>query len=502
MVSADFIYLLPLFFVGLGAIVLMIVSTFKAVTIRQGAILALIFLVLAFIANTFNMASGDEVYSVYPFEEVFNKMVIVDTFSGYFSIILILGAILTILIGLHYFERRKEFTVEFFSLFLFSVFGMMFLVHANELISAFVGLEIASLSLYVMIGFEKVIDRRIEASYRYLVLGSLAGIFFLLGTAFIYGATGTTTIGIIGDMSLNTFSTNQGLLIIGGTMILITFLFKITAFPFQNWALDVYDGAPLPVTAYMAATFKAAIFGFILRLMIVDFDLIRDFWDNALVYVIILTLAYGSFLAVIQRSLKRMLVASSIVHTGYLLIGFTSISALGESAASSIIFYLIAYFLSALGAFGLISYITSDDRLRVTYDDFRGFAKIRPYMAAMLSIFMLSLAGIPSTIGFIGKFYIFTGAIESGNTVLAIVAIIATFISIYYYFKLIAVMYFYRSPELTNVPPLKGIAPTVIAFIAIAIIWGGVGNTLIAYFPGVDFLIDMAKASYNSLFIG
>ncbi len=498
----DFIYVLPLFFVGLGAISLMIVSTFKSVTIRKGSITTLVFLSMAFISNLYNLNTGDEVYSHYPFIDIFNKMIIVDTYASYFSTILILGAILTILIGIHYFEKHKEFTVEFFSLFLFSVFGMMLLVHANELISAFVALEIASISLYVMIGFEKVISKRIEASYRYLVLGSLAGVFFLLGTSFVYGATGTTTIGTIGDMSLNTFATNMNLLIIGGTMILITFLFKIAAFPFQNWAIDVYSGAPLPVTAYMAATFKAAIFGFVLRLFIVDFDLIRDFWDDALVYVIILTLAYGSFLAIIQKSLKRMLVASSIVHTGYLLIAFTSISALGESGASSIIFYLVAYFLSAVGAFGLIAYISSDDHLRITYDDFRGFAKIRPYMAAMLSIFMLSLAGIPSTIGFIGKFYIFTGAIEAGNTILAVVGIIATFISVYYYFKLIAIMYFYRSAEMTNVPPLKGVAPVVIAFIALAIIWGGVGNTLVAYFPGVDLLIDMAKLSYESLFVG
>ncbi len=501
MIMPDFIYLLPLFFVGIGAISLMILSTFKTMTIRKGAIATLLFLVLALLANGYNLNSGDVVYSVYPFVDIFNKMIVVDTFSGYFSTILILGGILTILIGLHYFERHKEFTVEFFSLFLFSVFGMMLLVHANELISAFVALEIASISLYVMIGFEKVINKRIEASYRYLVLGSLAGVFFLLGTSFIYAATQTTTIGQIGNMALNTVDSNAPLLIIGGTMILITFLFKIAAFPFQNWVIDVYDGAPLPVTAFMAATFKAAIFGFVLRLVVVDFDLIRDFWDEALVYVIILTLAYGSFLAIIQKSLKRMLVASSIVHTGYLLIAFVSIGVIGESAASSIIFYLVAYFLSALGAFGLIAYISSEGQLRITYDDFRGFAKIRPYMAAMLSVFMLSLAGIPSTIGFIGKFYIFTGAIEAGYAILSIVGIIATFISVYYYFKLIAVMYFYRSSEMIDAPPLKGIAPLVIGIIALAIIWGGVGNTLVAYFPGVDFLIDMANLSYESLFI-
>lgn len=501
MQTPDIVYLLPLLFVGVGAISLMILSTFKSLTIKHGTTVSLVFLFLAFISNLYNLNSFGDVYSVYPFIDIFGKMIIVDTFSGYFSSILILGGILTLLIGLHYFERHKEFTIEFFSLFLFSVFGMMLLVHANELISAFIALEIASLALYVMIGFEKVIDRRVEASYRYLVLGSLAGIFFLLGTAFIYAGTQTTVIGEIGDLALNTVDSNAMLITIGATMILITFLFKIAAFPFQSWSIDVYDGAPLAVTAYMAATFKAAIFGFILRLFLVDFEMINDFWDEVFIYIIIFTLAYGSFLAIIQKSLKRMLVSSSIVHTGYLLIAFVSIGVIGESAASSIIFYLVAYFLSALGAFGLIAYISAEDRLKITYDDFRGFAHIRPYMAAMLSVFMLSLAGIPSTIGFIGKFYIFTGAIESGNSILAIVGITATFISVYYYFKLIAVMYFYRSAEMTDVPPLKGIAPVVIGVIALAIIWGGVGNSFVAWFPGVDFLIDMAKLSYDSLFI-
>jgi len=501
MQTPDIVYLLPLLFVGIGAISLMILSTFKSMSMRQGATVSLVFLFLALFSNIYNLNSFGDVYSVYPFVDIFNEMIIVDTFSGYFSTILILGAILTLLIGLHYFERHKEFTLEFFSLFLFSAFGMMLLVHSSELIAAFISLEIASLSLYVMIGFEKVIDRRVESSYRYLVLGSLAGVFFLLGTAFIYAGTQTTVLGEIGDLALNTVDSNSMLITIGATMILITFLFKIAAFPFQSWSIDVYDGAPLAVTAYMAATFKAAVFGFILRLFLVDFDMISDFWDEVFIYIIIFTLAYGSFLAIIQKSLKRMLVSSSIVHTGYLLIAFVSIGVIGESAASSIIFYLVAYFLSALGAFGLIAYISAEDRLKITYDDFRGFAHIRPYMAAMLSVFMLSLAGIPSTIGFIGKFYIFTGAIESGNSILAIVGITATFISVYYYFKLIAVMYFYRSAEMTDVPPLKGIAPVVIGFMALSIIWGGVGNSFVAWFPGVDFLIDMAKLSYESLFI-
>jgi NADH-quinone oxidoreductase subunit N len=501
MESNDLVYILPLLITGFGAIVLMLMSTFKTVHIRAGAGFALVFLSLAMLIDIYNLNNNGKAYSIFPFSETFGNMIVVDTFSSYFSSLIILGGILTILIGLHYFEKYKQFTVEFFSLFLFSVFGMILLVHSNELITAFISLEIASLSLYVMIGFQKVIDRRVEASFKYLVLGSLASVFFLLGIALIYAATQTTKIGEIGEFIAINIESDMTLVITGTTMILVTFLFKIAAFPFQNWALDVYDGAPLPVTSFIAATFKAAIFGFIMRLILVDFDLLRDFWDQMLVYITIFTLAYGSFLAIIQSSIKRMLVASSIVHTGYLLIGFIAIGVVGESGASSIIFYLFAYFLSAIGAFGLIAYIASEDGLRITYNDFKGFAHIRPYMAAMLSVFMLSLAGIPSTIGFVGKFYIFTGAIQAGYSVLAIFGILATLVSIYYYFRLIAIMYFYPSAHLQNVPPLKGIAPLVIGVIALLIIWGGIGNSLISYFPGVDFLIAMAKESYESLFI-
>jgi NADH-quinone oxidoreductase subunit N len=495
----DFIYILPLCIVGFGAIVLMLLSPIKRLTLRQDAMITLIFMISAIGVNLYHLSL--DIFSIYPFATTFKSMIIVDTYAAYFSAILLMGAILTILVGVHYFEKHTQFTTEFFSLFLFSLFGMMLLVHANELITAFISLEIASLSLYVMIGYQKILDRRIEASYRYLVLGSLAGVFFLLGSSFVYAATQTTQIGQIGLYIQEHIEDDITILLIGSTMIFITFLFKISAVPFQNWAIDVYDGAPYPVTAFMAGTFKAAIFGFILRFVLVDLDMLRDFWDDMFFYIIILTLLFGSLLAIMQNSLKRMLAASSIVHTGYLLIAFISIDVIGKSAASSIIFYLVAYFLSAIGAFGLLSYISSDDKVRISYEDFRGFAHIRPYMAAMMSVFMLSLAGIPSTIGFIGKFYIFTGAIEAGYPILAIFGILATFISVYYYFRLIAIMYFYPSAKMHDVPSLRGIAPFFIGALAIAIIWGGIGNTLISYFPGVDFLIDMARLAYESLFI-
>lgn len=491
-----FIHLVPLFFVSLGGIVIMLLSALDKLTNRQYIMLSVFFLA---IAEIFQIIHVGKLYSIDIYPQVFNGMLVADSFSGYFNAIFIMGAILTLLIGEHYFEKYQYFKGEFFAIMLFSVFAMMIFVQATELITAFIALEIASICVYIMIGYHKTHEKRIEASYKYLVVGSIVGALFLLGCALIFAGTETTH---LGELALR-LADKKGfeLVLVGGTLILITFLFKISAFPFQSWAMDVYDGAALPVTGFMAATFKIAIFGFMLRLMLVDFEAIKGYWDNMLIVIIVLTLAYGSFMAVIQKSVKRMLAASSIVHTGYLLIAFLSTGVIGKEAAGSIIFYQVAYFLSAAGAFGLLSYISIDDRLRITYNDFKGFALVHPAMAACMSVFMLSLAGIPSTIGFIGKFYIFSGAIAAGYSSLAIVAIVATFISVYYYFKLIAMMYFYPYPEKASVPILKGITPKIIGALALASVWGGVGNIIITYFPDVDFIIDLAKVAYDSLFL-
>ena len=220
--------------------------------------------------------------------------------------------------------------------------------------------------------------------------------------------------------------------------------------------------------------------------------------------VIILTLVFGTWLAVTQKLVKRMLAASSIVHTGYLLLGFI---ALGQNmdAAYSIVFYLIAYLLSALGSFGLVSHIISETKVRVTYEDFKGLAHERPFLAAMMTVFMFSLAGIPSTIGFMGKFYVFTEAINAGYIALAILAIIATFVSVYYYFKLIAMMYFYPTKEecVSNDFNDKRVSTYAIAFLAIITIVGGIGSAIVFFIPvlNIDTLINLTQVSIQSLFI-
>ncbi|MFW2443094.1 NADH-quinone oxidoreductase subunit N, partial [Aliarcobacter butzleri] len=300
------------------------------------------------------------------------------------------------------------------------------------------------------------------------------------------------------------------LVYIGLTLILFTFLFKIAAFPFQSWLLDVYRGAPMIITAYMASTFKIAIFSFFLRVILDYISPIIDFWDTILSVVIILTLVFGTWLAVTQQIVKRMLAASSIVHTGYLLLAFIALGykdghLINIDSAYAVMFYLIAYLLSALGAFGLASHIISETNVKVTFDDFKGLAKQRPFLAAMMTIFLLSLAGIPSTIGFIGKIYVFTEAIASGYTLLTVIAILATIVSVYYYFRLIAVMYFYPAPDNCETEEFddKRVSTYAIMFVAILTVLGGIGSAIVFFIPAmnIDTLINFSQVAVQSLFI-
>ncbi len=498
----ELIHILPVLTVLLAAVALMFMSMYEdkfstKTFIFVSSVILIVALILTFIPF-------GEVYSVRPYNSIFNNVLIFDSFSNFFNILLILGTLLTLLIGEHYFQHRSYFKGEFFSILMFALFGMMLLANSNELITAYVALEIASFSVYIMVGYNSDDSKRVEAIFKYLVLGSFIGAFYLLGVVLIFGATQTTNLSQLSTYIATHSNSELILVYIGLTLILFTFLFKIAAFPFQSWVLDVYRGAPMIITAYMASTFKIAIFSFFLRIVLQDISFMIDFWDGILYILIIFTLAFGTWLAITQKIVKRMLAASSIVHTGYLLLAFI---ALGQNinAAYSIIFYLIAYLLSALGSFGIISHIISDTKVRVTYDDFKGLAKERPFLAAMMTIFLFSLAGIPSTIGFIGKFYVFTEAINAGFAPLAILAIIATFVSIYYYFKLIAMMYFYSTKEecIENDFNDRRVSTYAIAFLAIITILGGIGSAIVFFIPvlNIDSLINLTQMAIQSLLI-
>lgn len=499
---SELIHVLPALLILVSAVALMFMSMYEEkFTTKQYITVSSIALILAMIVAFIPFG---ESFSVRPFNSIFNDVLIFDTFSNFFNILLIGGTLLTLLIGEHYFQKRTYFKGEFFAILMFALFGMMLLANANELVTAYIALEIASFAVYIMVGYNTEDSKRVEAIFKYLVLGSFIGAFYLLGVVLIFGATQTTNLTEIANFVSTHSHADLTLVYIGLTLVLFTFLFKIAAFPFQSWVLDVYRGAPMIIVAYMASTFKIAIFSFFLRAILQDVASMIDFWDGIIYVITILTLVFGTWLAITQKIVKRMLAASSIVHTGYLLLAFISLGQNMEAAYATI-FYLIAYLLSALGSFGIISHIISETKVRVTYDDFKGLAKERPFLAAMMTIFLFSLAGIPSTIGFIGKFYVFTEAINAGYISLAILAIVATFVSVYYYFKLIAMMYFYPTKEecLANDFNDKRVSTYAITFLATVTVIGGIGSAIVFFIPvlNIDTLIEFTKLAINSLFI-
>ena len=504
---SQFLYLVPTLTILVGALVLMFMSMYDKFNIKNHIFASSVFLIIALL---FALSNVNNSFSVQPYESFLNNVLTFDSFSNFFNILLIAGTLLTLLIGEHYFQHRSYFKGEFFSILLFALFGMMVLAQANELITAFIALEIASFSIYIMVGYNSDDSKRVEAIFKYLVLGSFIGAFYLLGMVLVYGATTSTNLADVSTFIATANQQDMILVYIGLTLILFTFLFKIAAFPFQSWLLDVYRGAPMIITAYMASTFKIAIFSFFLRVILEYISPIIDFWDTILSVVIILTLVFGTWLAVTQQIVKRMLAASSIVHTGYLLLAFIALGykdghLINIDSAYAVMFYLIAYLLSALGAFGLASHIISETNVKVTFDDFKGLAKQRPFLAAMMTIFLLSLAGIPSTIGFIGKIYVFTEAIASGYTLLTVIAILATIVSVYYYFRLIAVMYFYPAPDNCETEEFddKRVSTYAIMFVAILTVLGGIGSAIVFFIPAlnIDTLINFSQVAVQSLFI-
>ncbi len=495
------ITILPVIIVLIAALVLMFLSMYDKVSIKTHILVSALFL---FLALCFSFYSIGDSYSFKPYNNYLYDLLVFDSFSNFFNIVLIVGTLFFILIGEHYAQERTYIKGEFYSITLFALFGMLLFANSNELITAYIALEIASFSVYILVGFNTNNSKRVEAIFKYLVLGAFVGAFYLLGVVLIFGATGTTQLNELSLYITTHENSELTLVYIGLTLILFTFIFKVAAFPFQSWVLDIYRGAPVLVTAFMASVFKVAIFSLFLRLFLQSFPSIQNFWDPILTVLILFTLTLGTWLALTQKIVKRMLAGSSIVHTGYLLLGFI---AMGENiqSAYSLLFYLLAYLLTAIGAFGLVSHIIAQTNIRITYDDFKGLAQERPFLAAMMTIFLFSLAGIPSTIGFIAKFYLFTEAINAGYIYLAVYAILATCVSMYYYLKLIAMMYFYPKNKKFQEESFDDLRVSTFATasIAILIIWGGIGSAVLFFIPipSIDGIFDLVKISIDSLFI-
>ena len=459
----DLMLLMPLIIVGAGAILLMLASAYDKLSNEIAAYGCAGVFALAFLVQLGSCITG----STALFGEVFKGLLVVSNFSKAAGLIILACGFFTAMSSQSYFRQNTFCTAEYYSLTVFAASGMLLLTMAHELITVFIALEIMSLAIYILVGYDRRNVVSSEALLKYLLLGSFAGGFLVMGSALVYGAAGSTKFPLIGQY-LATHGFLQSPAIIGGAFfIMVAFLFKAAAFPFHAWVVDVYDGASVPITGYMATALKTAIFAVFANFLVLDPGLHAG-WIKYLFYISILTMFGGNLIAIGQQSLKRMLAASGIVHSGYLLIALVAISS-KDFTGSVIAFYLAAYAASTLGIFAALSYLGGAGEKRKTFDDFKGLAKARPYSAAAISIFLLSMAGIPPTAGFMGKFYIITSAIDAGQILLAVLGILSSIVSMWYYLRLIITMYFYEPEEQFNESPVAGFAPVCTFVLAVCV---------------------------------
>jgi NADH-quinone oxidoreductase subunit N len=368
--------------------------------------------------------------------KAFSGLVLVDDFSVYLRLVVYGVALLVMLASYDYLKRESLPIGEYYALVLFGTAGMGVMTSANELITVFIGLEISSISTYILAGYRRDVLRSNESALKYFLLGSFATAFFLYGVAMAYGATGTTRL----DALRSAIAAPHGLLItLGLGMMFVGLAFKIASVPFQVWTPDVYEGAPSPVTALLSTAPKAAAMAVALRVFFTAFPDLGDAWFQVIYLSAVLTMFVGNLAALVQTSLKRLLAYSSIAHVGYILVAFAARTELGIAA---ILFYLLAYALMKLGAFTIVAHLGGAGERRLEIKDYAGLGWQQPALAFCLSLYLLSLLGLPLTAGFVGKVYLLDAALKSKLVWLAVLTVINTLISAYYYLRVIRMMYF------------------------------------------------------------
>jgi NADH-quinone oxidoreductase subunit N len=368
----------------------------------------------------------------------FSGSIQIDFFSVFFHLLIAAIVVATLLGSLDYFEGRAGHAGEYYALVLFGSVGMMLMTCSVELLMVFIGLEISSISTYIMAGFRKTEPVASESSIKYFLLGSFATAFFLYGIALAFGATGSTSIAAIAAALGSTASATPHMAFLALAMMIVGLGFKVSAAPFHVWTPDVYQGAPAPVVGLMSTAPKAAAFAVLLRITFSGFPLMQHRWAVLLWALAALSMTIGNLGALMQKDVKRMLAYSSIAHAGYLLVAFTAFPQDGIAAAC---FYTASYAAMNVGAFAVVTQVGGYHENLRTIQDYQGLALRRPILAALLAFFLLSLIGIPFTGGFFGKFYVFSAALQSGQVWLAIIGLINSGVACFYYLKLLASIY-------------------------------------------------------------
>jgi NADH-quinone oxidoreductase subunit N len=387
----------------------------------------------------------------------FSGMVALDGFAVFFRVLVIAAGIVMALMSLNYLRQEGAEGGEYYALLMYSVVGQCIMVAAGELIVIFIGLEISSIASYVLAGYLRRVKLANEASAKYFLLGSFATAFLLYGIALAYGATGTTSLmGIRSALIDPRAQTNSLLVGAAAALIFVGLAFKVSAAPFQIWAPDVYQGAPAPVTAFLAAGPKVAAFAVLLRVYLTAFGPIGIRWEPVIWTSALLTMAIGNFAALVQTNVKRMLAYSSIAHAGYVMVAVAARTEVGVAAA---MFYLTAYVFMNAGAFAVVTHFARARERFVEIEDFAGLGWRQPGTAAVFSIFLLSLIGVPLTGGFFGKFFIFKAALDAQLTWLTVLGLLMSAVAAFYYLRLLVVMYMKEPGD--AVKDLPAVAPGV-----------------------------------------
>jgi len=397
--------------------------------------------------------------------DAFYGMVRVDTFSIFFHFVVLLVALVTILSSFEYLEVQRIKAGEYYALVLFATVGMALMSSAIELVLIFIGIEISSIATYVLAGFRRRAAESAESSLKYFLLGSFATAFFLYGVAMMFGATGTTNVYRIAEA----ISTQPSVIVYLAVALMFVGLgFKVAAAPFHVWTPDVYEGAPAPVTGFMSTAPKAAAFAVLLRVLFA-MDAPGWFWMIWIAAVVSMTI--GNVGALVQNNVKRLLAYSSIAHAGYLLVAFAAAKTTGISAA---IFYAASYALMNVGAFAIVAHLAGKGERYVTLEDYTGLGRRSPLIASLLTIFLISLIGIPVTGGFFAKFYVFAAALQSNLVGLTIIGVINSAIAAYYYLRIIVYMYMRDERSEAVVAPMPAGLGAAVAISVVATIYLGV----------------------------
>lgn len=489
----NFSLIMPEVIVSLAAVLVMLVDAFGRPTQRwvTGS-LSLIGLVAAAISVVGLWLSGVSG------ARAFNGMIVLDEFRLGFTLVFLIVSALTVLVSMVWIEGERLPAGEFHSLLLFATASMMLMAAGGDLVIVFLGLEILSIATYVMAGFRRTDVRSNESSLKYFILGSFSSAFLLYGIALIYGGT-TTNAGLAGTTNIYLIAQRipdsqfPPLLFAGAAMMLVGFGFKIATAPFHVWTPDVYEGAPTPVTAFMAAGPKAAGFAAFMRVFIFAFPFVigagnrygaqlHAAWLSSLTVLAIMTMLVGNIVAIVQNNVKRMLAYSSIAHAGYALVGFIAAGAATEiddrnAAMTSVTFYLLTYAVMNIGAFVVVTLIARNGDRRTEVEDYNGIGFKSPVLAFSLSLFLLSLLGMPLTAGFMGKIVVFREAVRQGYVGLVVIAVVNTAISAYYYLRLIIVMFFRERSTTWTAPRIPASAAVALLLTILAVFYLGI-------FPG------------------